>query len=123
ETIALMTAALDQTQPDLVVLLGDNIAGYWNGVDKEATERAVDAIAAPIDERGIPFALVFGNHDHEGLCSDEVGMTEEEAKEFLLVCFQKYPTCLAIVGEELTGVGNYNLPILDSAGEKTAFNL
>lgn len=123
ETITLMTAALDQTQPDLVVLLGDNIAGYWNGVDKEATERAVDAIAAPIDERGIPFALVFGNHDHEGLCSDEVGMTEEEAKEFLLACFQKYPTCLAIEGEELTGVCNYNLPILDSAGEKTVFNL
>ncbi len=123
ETTAIMTAALDQTDPDLVVLLGDNIAGYWKGVNKEATERAVDAVAAPINERGIPFALVFGNHDHEGLCSDEVGMTEEEAKEFLLTCFQKYPTCLAVAGEEMTGYCNYNLPILDSNGEKTVFNL
>lgn len=123
ETLAILNAALDQTAPDLVILLGDNIAGYWNGVTKEETVQAVDAIAKPIDDRGIPFALVFGNHDHEGLCSEGVGMTEEEAKAFLLSCFQKYPSCIAVAGEEMTGYCNYNLPILDSAGEKTVFNL
>lgn len=123
ETTALMNAAIDQTDPDFIVLLGDNTAGWWKGVDKAQTEAAVDAVAKPIDDRGIPFALVFGNHDHEGLCSDENGMTEEEAKEFILACFQKYKTCLAVEGEELTGVGTYNLPILSSDGTKNVFNL
>ncbi len=123
ETMALVNAAIEQANPDFIVLLGDNTAGWWKGVDKAQTEAAVDAVAKPIDERGIPFALVFGNHDHEGLCDEENGMTEEEAKEQILSYFQKYKTCLAVEGEEMTGVGNYNLPILDSAGEKNVFNL
>ncbi len=122
-SLALAEAALDFAKPDLVVLLGDNTAGDWNGVNKEKTEQAVDKIAQLIDERNIPFALVFGNHDHEGLCNENNGMTEEEAKEFILSCFQKYGTCLAVEGEEMTGVCNYNLPILSSDGAETAFNL
>ncbi|MGN0556045.1 MAG: metallophosphoesterase family protein [Candidatus Fimenecus sp.] len=123
ETTAFLEAALDSTNPDLVVLLGDNTAGWWKGVDKEKTQAAVDAVAKPIDSRGVPFALVFGNHDHEGLCSDENGMTEEEAKQFLLSCFQKYETCLTVAGEDLTGLCNYNLPIKSSDGQKIAYNL
>lgn len=123
ETTALVNAAIDRAQPDFIVLLGDNTAGWWKGVDKAQTEAAIDAVAKPIDERGIPFALVFGNHDHEGLCDEANGMTEEEAKEFILARFQTYKNCLAVEGEELTGVGNYNLPILNSAGDKAVFNL
>lgn len=123
ESMALLNAAIDAAKPDFIVLLGDNIAGWWKGVDVEATKRAVDTVAKPIDDRGIPFALVFGNHDHEGLCSEPSNMTEEAAKEQILSYFQAYKTCLAIEGEEMTGVGNYNLPILNSAGDKAVFNL
>lgn len=123
ETVDLMNAAITETKPDFIVLNGDNIAGRWKGVDRAKTEKAVDIVAGTIDSCGIPFALVFGNHDHEGLASEENGMTEEEAKEFILSCFQKYSACLAVEGEEMTGVGNYNLPIKDSAGEKDVFNL
>lgn len=123
ETTALVNAAIDRAQPDFIVLLGDNTAGWWKGVDKAETQAAIDAVAKPIDERGIPFALVFGNHDHEGLCDEANGMTEEEAKEFILARFRTYKNCLAVEGEELTGVGNYNLPILNSAGDKAVFNL
>lgn len=123
ETTALVNAAIDRAEPDFIVLLGDNTAGWWKGVDKAQTEAAIDAVAKPIDDRGIPFALVFGNHDHEGLCDENNGMTEEEAKEFILARFRIYKNCLAVEGEELTGVGNYNLPILNSAGDKAVFNL
>ncbi|MCC8016212.1 MAG: metallophosphoesterase [Clostridiales bacterium] len=122
-TTSLLNAAINKTEPDFIVLLGDNTAGWWKGVNKEKTEAAVDAVAKAIDDKGIPFALVFGNHDHEGLANDENGVTEEEAKEFLLSCYQKYDTCMAVEGEEMTGVGNYNLLIKDSAGENDVFNL
>lgn len=123
ETIDLLNSAIDKTNPDFIVLTGDNIAGWWKGVDKEQTEAAVDIVAKAIDDRGIPFAFVFGNHDHEGLASEENGMTEEEAKKFILSCFRKYDTCLAVEGEEMTGVGNYNLLVKDSKGERDIFNL
>ncbi len=123
ETIDLMTAAIDKVKPDFIALTGDNIAGWWKGVDKVQTQEAIDIVAKTIDERGIPFAFVFGNHDHEGLSDENNKMTEEEAKEFILSCFRKYDTCLAVEGEEMTGVGNYNLLVKDSTGEKDIFNL
>lgn len=123
ETTDMITAAISKTEPDLIVLLGDNIAGWWKGVDKDETDEAIDKIAQPIEESGIPFALVFGNHDHEGLASDENGYSEEAAKEYILHRFQLYSGCLATEGEEMTGVGNYNLTVKDSNGEKDIFNL
>lgn len=123
ETIEIINNALDENKPDLVVFLGDNIAGYWAGVTKEKTETAIDNIAKPVDERGIPFAIVFGNHDHEGLCHESNGMTEEEAKAFQLSCYQKYKTCLAVAGEDLTGYCNYNLTIKSSTSDRDVFNL
>ena len=89
ETTDMITAAIGKTQPDLIVLLGDNIAGWWNGVDEEETNAAIDAIGKAIEPSGIPFALVFGNHDHEGLGDEENGYTEEEAKEYILSRFQR----------------------------------
>jgi len=38
ETVDLMTNAIDKTQPDLIVLTGDNIAGWWRNVTPEKTE-------------------------------------------------------------------------------------
>lgn len=123
ETVALINAAIKEANPDFIALTGDNIAGWWKGVDKEKTEAAVDIVAKTIDSYGIPFAFVFGNHDHEGLCDDKNKMEEEEAKKLILSYFQKYETCLAVEGEEMTGLCNYNLPIKDSEGKKDVFNL
>lgn len=114
-------AALKTATPDLVVLLGDNITGRFRGVTKENIKSTIEKIGKLFDERNIPFALVFGNHDHEGLCS--LGFTERDAKRFILNEFKRFPTCLSVEGEEMTGVGNYNLPLLNSAGDKVIFNL
>ena len=122
-TVDLMNNAIDQTKPDFIALTGDNIAGWWKGVTPEETKAAVDIVGKAINDRKIPFALVFGNHDHEGLCDEQNGMTEEQAKKQLMAWLQAYEYCMAVDGEEMTGVGNYNLPILNTAGNKTVFNL
>ena len=119
----LLCAALDKTKPDLAVLLGDNTGGNWPRVDVRRTQKAVDAVARELYNRGVPFALVFGNHDHEGLCNAKNGMTEKGAKRLLLSMFQAYPNCLSCEGAPMTGVGNYNLLLKDSRGQKDIFNL
>lgn len=110
--LRLLSASLDQAKPDLVVLLGDVIHGPAI-LTEEGTKKAIDAVVAPIAERGIPFAVVFGNHDDEGGVS----------KELQMQWYNSYDGCLAVEGEDMTGCGNYNLLIQDKAGEKNIFNL
>lgn len=122
EMIEIINNTLDSENPDLVIFLGDNTCSFA-GVTKEKTATAIRKIIEPVAERNVPFAMVYGNHDHEGLCNEKNKMTEEEAKEFMLSVYQEFPNCLAIEGEELTGVGTYNLLIKDSKGAKDIFNL
>lgn len=110
-----INAALDQEKPDLVVFTGDNIAGKWIGSTVEKVRIAIDKIIQPLVQRGIPFAVVFGNHD---------GESKVTTKEDQMAMFMAYDNCLAIdEGEALDGVGTYNLPILSSDGSRVAFNV
>jgi predicted phosphodiesterase len=52
---------LDIEKPDLVVLTGDQV--HHDVLD---TKTALFKVVAPIIERSVPFAAVFGNHDSEG---------------------------------------------------------
>jgi hypothetical protein len=91
---ALMEQVLDHEAPDLVVLTGDIIEG-WEAVDPTEAYRQV---VRPMDERRIPWAAVFGNHDDEGSAS----------REDLVAAQQESPGCLTEAGPaDVTGVGNY----------------
>ena len=114
ETIALLEAELDAAQPDLVVFLGDQIHGPSIGKSVERTQKALDAFLQPVAERGLNFALVFGNHDDEGGVS----------KETQLAIYQSYPGCLMSAGpDDITGCGNYNLLVWSSDGSRPVCNL
>ena len=108
---AFIAEALDYTKPDLVVFGGDNQVS--NGNDFQKVYDAIESLVKPIVECGIPFALVFGNHD------DQEGFSKEDQ----LKIFQSFPGCLTYDVEGLYGCGNSNLPILSSDGRRTAFNL
>ncbi|MBQ8503018.1 MAG: metallophosphoesterase [Clostridia bacterium] len=116
-----IASAIEKAEPDLIVLLGDNIAGHFKGITTKKVKSTIRKIGSIFEERKFPFALVFGNHDHEGLCS--LGFDERGAKKLIMKEFQSFSVCLAAEGEEMTGVGNYNLPIFNSTGEKAVFNL
>ncbi len=120
-TKAHIEAAFCESQPDLVVLLGDNVTGRYPGASVEKINGAIKQIGEIFEERNVPFTLVFGNHDHEGLC--EFGFTERTAKKHILSLFKRCSFCLAEEGEKMTGVGNYNRLIYDSSGAKPVFNL
>lgn len=97
-------------KPDLVVLLGDNTAGNYKGVTKDKNKIAIKKIVSLLG--GTTFAMVFGNHDHEGLSE----MSEDEAKEFLLSVYGEAENCLA-------DKRDYSLNIKDSEGEEDIFSL
>lgn len=100
-TIRAMESLIDRTQPDLVFLDGDNIAGH--ATRRNCLDMIAD-IASPMEARGIPWAHVYGNHDKTPLIS----------KQYQQSLYEGYPHCLSQAGPEvLPGVGNYFLPILD----------
>lgn len=109
-----MNEALDKTQPDLVIFLGDIIMSaetsedYWKGYDQ---------LIEPLEARGIPFTFVFGNHDDQDT-------HKESTKDEKLAKYMTYDNCLAYDADvSLHGSGTHNLEILSSDGSKTAFNL
>lgn len=111
--LRMMGEAMDVYQPDLVVFTGDNIGG-GSSPGYLLTAQAIKAVTAPVAARGIPFAIVFGNHDHESNVAEEVQLS----------VYQSIPGCLAYDAEPgLYGCANYNLPVLSSDGSKTTFNL
>lgn len=61
-TVNFMGKILDIEKPDLVILTGDQL--HHNVSDSQS---ALFKVVAPIIERSIPFAVVFGNHDSEGI--------------------------------------------------------
>lgn len=95
---------LDIEKPDLVVLTGDII------YSKPAVEN-LQSILKVLSDRKQPFSIIFGNHDDEFEASREELFKVAEAYPYNL-SEDKFP--------ELSGVGNYILPVLTSDGKKEA---
>lgn len=126
--VKMLDAAYDRVNPDLVVFTGDNILGNHlrdarfgsrkvilspDG-EYEAMKTAIHHIAEPVDRRGIPFTMIYGNHDDMNFIS----------KEKQAEIWRGYDS---FVGLDDTGdsgdVATFNLPVMSSDGKKTAFNL
>jgi predicted phosphodiesterase len=60
-TVAFLGEVLDIEKPDFVLLTGDQV--HHDILD---TQSALFKVVAPLIERKIPYAAVFGNHDSEG---------------------------------------------------------
>lgn len=108
--IDLMSDALDNEKPDVVVFTGDNVV-----VSSESKFRTgAQKIIQPLIERGIPYAYTFGNHD------DEYGVS----KEFMHSVYSSLGYCLTYDAKpSLNGFGNCNIPVYSSTGDEIAFNL
>lgn len=113
--------AVAEEKPDLVVLTGDNTAGYAckvgiKAIDDSLSKSAVKQFMSILDDAGVPVAMVFGNHD-----DDDTKTTKED----LMKMYQEYDCFVGYDAvPELYGCGTYNLPIYSSDGsDKVSFNL
>lgn len=107
---------VDREQPDLVILNGDT-AQMCN--DTAQMRSLVDTIVDYFEEKKIPWAHVFGNHDDQ-LYS---GMTGVPSKEEQQAVYESYEYCISKDVKELYGVGTYLLPVLSSKSDDVAFNV
>ncbi|WP_436406082.1 serine/threonine protein phosphatase [Bifidobacterium mongoliense] len=114
DTVRLIAAALDAARPDVVVLSGNQIAGYdeayaptfrkrrwnggWNRMSRRQEERyaaslrhthdlvrqGIEQFLKPMIDRGIPWAVTYGNHDFQ------CGLDNAE----LDAIYREFPGCL-----------------------------
>ena len=100
------THALKDYPADLIVLLGDQLEGpspvLRLGSGAKNCEDTLRTLLAPVAESGIPFVVVFGNHDYEAPLS-----IAEQVK-----IYESYDNCLAVsFGKDSTKDGAFVLPI------------
>lgn len=120
---SLIRAAVEKTQPDLIILTGDNIGGYSCHTEGEA-KLAIRQYMTILEGYGIPVAMTFGNHDDQDTQLDKYEQ---------MAYYQKYSCfigCEGVVAEKTVGnntmlnVGTYNIPIFASAdSDKVAYNI
>ena len=106
------THVLQDYPADLIVLLGDQLEGpspvLRLGDGAKNCEDTLRTLLAPVEATGIPFVVVFGNHDYEAPIS-----IREQVK-----IFESYDNCLAVsFGKNSTEDGAFVLPIYPKGSE------
>ena len=115
EALNVIKKSIERTNPDLIVFGGDNISGYWEEFTYDYISKTIDKITAPIREKNIPFAIVFGNHDSE---------IYKNFREFQMMLYMQYDNFIGCLNaEEMYGCGNSNILINSSKSDKPAYNI
>ncbi len=124
----MLDAAYDEVKPDLVVLTGDNILGNHlrdarfgsrkviktKEGEYEAMKKAVAHVVEPIEKRGIPFAMIYGNHDDMNM------ITKEEQADI----YRAYPHNVGLDDpKEGIDCDTYNIPIYACDSDKIKYNI
>ena len=109
DTLALINAAIEKEQPDLVVYSGDQIWNYasFKG-NKDTVQSVLSKLTEPAYSRGIPFTVCFGNHDRQ------VGLSNEEQLEI----YRSLPCFVGENAEGIDGCANHVIEIADEDGIK-----
>ena len=124
----MLDKAYDRVKPDLIVLTGDNVLGnhfrdariltplFVKTKEKEleAMKIAIDKLVTPIEERKIPFSMIYGNHD------DKNEITKKEQSDI----YRQYPHFVGLDNpDELLTDETFNIPIYSEDGKEIKFNL
>lgn len=111
-TLDFIESLLDDERPDMVVLSGDQV----EGPAAPDTQSAIFKIAAPMIERSIPYAAIFGNHDDEG--------SRSLRRSAQMELMQTLPYSLSQPGvAEAEGIGNYYVEVLAPNSDHSALTL
>lgn len=126
--VKMLDNAYDALRPDLVLFTGDNILGNHlldarigdaqvaggKSATLEIMRDSIHNIVAPLEKRGIPFAMIYGNHD------DRNDISKREQADI----YRSYKGCLPM-NNSRNGLDDdtYNITVLPSEGDKPLFNI
>lgn len=125
--LRMLARAYDGLRPDLVLFTGDNTLGnhlHDVGFVRVKTvgspavtlwrmRRALDRILQPVEARGIPFAMIYGNHDD----------MNDVSKEAQFALYRAYSKCLPMnETDDRVDCDTYSIPLRTADG-RTAWNL
>lgn len=112
DVYALLTKAVCELKPDLVVYLGDNVSAE----NEMELRSAISRIVYPVTTRDIPFAFIFGNHDHD--------IEKKLSVKTQLRLFNEYDNCYIYNADDsISGCGNCNVTVKASDSDKDVLNL
>lgn len=103
---------IETEKPDLVMLGGDNCDGIILKTEEEL-RKYLDIFSKPMENRKIPWAHVFGNHDHD-VDIDDMQKTK---------IYEEYQYCISKHTENTYGTTNFVLPVKYSNKNEIAFNI
>ncbi len=126
--VNMLDNAYDALRPDLVLFTGDNILGnhlldarFGNSqvaggksATMEIMRQSIHHIVAPLEKRGIPFAMIYGNHD------DMNDISKYEQADI----YRGYKGCLPM-NNSRNGLDcdTYNITVLPYEGDAPLFNI
>lgn len=115
ESLRFLEIILDKYKPDLVVLVGDQLASDFKpeAVTEERIRISLENQLKPLADRNIPFLFTFGNHDREYW--NVFGLNKQA--EF----YRQYPNCYA--NTDGSDNGTYNTLIYSSDKTKPVLNI
>ncbi|CAB9511936.1 Probable inactive purple acid phosphatase [Seminavis robusta] len=105
KTWRLMDRVITLERPDLIVLSGDQLTA--NNVDQNATTY-YRLLGQHLSYYGVPWAMIFGNHDDANLYGTNETKT---SREELLAMDQQFPLSLSQSTPGLFGTSNYKLNV------------
>lgn len=119
DTIRLIESACDTARPDLVIFTGNQIAGYspdfantfmrrrWDSnanfsesdldATREKVRKHIRSVVKPLEDRGIPWAVTYGNHDFQ------CGLSNEQLDDL----YREFPGCLNQKGNPSSSASNW----------------
>ncbi|WP_394281908.1 metallophosphoesterase [Corynebacterium sp.] len=114
-TIEFMEKALDQEKPDFALINGDVItSGPRNN---QQVFQALNNVVLPMENRSIPWAVTFGNHDEDSTDDGTTTAYEPVMLDFL----RQYKFNMNAPATDVYGESNTNLVVAGSTTSDAAF--
>lgn len=101
---------IKRTKPDLIVITGDSVFPFFPKAGTMNNKRQAEIFIRFMDSFGIPYALVYGNHDCE--------MFARYNKDKLSDVYSSGKYSIFTKGrKDICGMGNYFINLTDSDGK------
>lgn len=108
-TLSVIAKAVDRYNPKLAVFTGDNVGG---GLIESRFKSSADQFLAPLINKGVRFAVTFGNHDSEG-----IAYSRQNQYNYYI----SKPYAIDYDEPGLNGVGTGAIPVYSHDGSRVAF--